>query len=397
MMTENTESATLDDSVHTDVEDRFDNLLIMPERVQQMYGKRGPADVTYQESEQADARRRLLRVEKVAIQNRVISARQHADLQDEACHLLHAQLLPSLIESSQDTAGLFNQWLQLSDPVTQLIESLSSDNASVSSIERHAASLPWLYDSILPVVNAPQYRRRDSRGRVIVVDTLRTALSFLGIDNLQVLIPTLVLKRALPNTTDPFPRLKHSLSQFSLMTANSARLLAPLTSVPPIQAYMFATLMQLGKCALFKLYFRLFDQTQRTMLEQAQKDRQRELHDALLPQQPSAEFLIALMHEFSEAIAQQLFDHMLFRRLPFNAAVHRILDPSSSTSLGDGLAHNYRLAEAYAKVRMLSMQKLVDANDVRHYLRTFAFPVGAIQTLIKENITQIPLRSYSGE
>jgi len=382
----------------TSVEDRFDSLLLMPERSQQLHGKRGPADIAYQESEQADARRMLLRVEKIAIQNRVLQARQHADYQEEVCHLLHAQLIPLLVEQMRDTTVLFNQVLQLSDPITQLLESLSSDNASISSIERHAASLPWLYDYLLPVVNSPQYRRKDSRGKVIVVDTLRTALSFLGIENLQLLVPSFTLKRALPTITDPFPRLKDTLTQFSMMTANSARLLAPLTSTAPIHAYMFAMVVQLGKCTLLKQYFRLFDYVHRSMLEHAQKERQRELHDALLPQQPSADFIIALLQEFSEPLSSQLIDHMLFRRLPFNNAMQKLLQTTpQNVQLGDGLAHNYRLAEAYAKVKMLASYKMLTAKEAKQYLGSFAFPAGAMQALINEDIGTLPLRSYAGE
>ncbi len=379
------------------LDERFDIFLLMPERVRQMMGKAGPADIRYQESEQADSRRRLLHVERVAIQNRVLQARQYADLQDEACHLLHAQLLPLLSEQMQDSTAIFNQVLQLSDPVTALLESLSNDNASISSIERDAASLPWVYDYLLPVVNSPQYRRRDARGRVIVVDTLRTALSFLGIENLQILIPSLIIRRALPATTDPFPRLKTSLSHYTLIAANSARILGPLTGVPALQAFMFTHLVQLGKCALFRLYFRTFDQVQRSMLAQAQKERQRELHEALLPQQPSAEFLLAMMHEFSEPIAQALFEHMLFNRLPFNLAMQQVIAAPAPTRSDNGLAHTYRLAEAYAKVRMLSAYKLVDANEVRHYLRDYAFPLGAIQELVKADLATLPLRSYAAD
>ena len=52
------------------INERFDNLLIAPARVSQMMGRRSPGEVAFAQSEQGDARRRLLHVEKVAIKNK---------------------------------------------------------------------------------------------------------------------------------------------------------------------------------------------------------------------------------------------------------------------------------------------------------------------------------------
>lgn len=49
------------------IDDRFENMIISPERVLEMLGRRKVGEVSFEQSEQGDARRLLLHVEKVAL------------------------------------------------------------------------------------------------------------------------------------------------------------------------------------------------------------------------------------------------------------------------------------------------------------------------------------------
>ena len=257
------------------VEERFENLLISPERAIKLLGKRMPGEISFEQSEQGDARRQLLHVEKVAIENKRLQALSEASYIDSVSHYLHEVVLSELTEQLSFPDELFSNVLNLGDDTGTLLDALSVRAASISKLEPLAASQPWLYDELIQVVNTPQFRRRDSKGRTIVVETLRTALSFLGIENLRLLIPSLVVKRAMPQITDPFPCIKLKLTQYGQGTAVTAKHIAPLYKVRAHDAFAFGMLSQLGRCAIIRLYFKLFDKVHLHLLQESQRDKER--------------------------------------------------------------------------------------------------------------------------
>jgi len=56
----------------------FENMIISPERVLEMLGRRKVGEVSFEQSEQGDARRLLLHVEKVAIENKRLQEKTEA-------------------------------------------------------------------------------------------------------------------------------------------------------------------------------------------------------------------------------------------------------------------------------------------------------------------------------
>ncbi|WP_218395640.1 HDOD domain-containing protein [Alteromonas lipotrueae] len=371
------------------IDERFESLLISPELAIKMLGKRGPGEVSFEQSEQGDARRQLLHVEKVAIENKRLKAQSDASYTETVNHYLHEVLLGELTEQLSFTSDVFNNTLNLSDDTGALLDALSVRAASVSKLEPIAANLPWLYDELMHVVNSPAFRRRDSKGRVIVVETFRTALSFLGIENLRLLIPSLVIKRAMPQVTDPYPCIKLKLTQFAHGTAVSARHLAPHYKLNPVQAYTFGMLSQLGRCAIIRLYFKLFDKVQLHLLTESQKDKERMRHEALLKLAPSASYLIALQDEYADAVSADLIDNMMLKRLFIGDAMRQCAtrEPCEAGSLPK-LLHQ---ARAYSKVRMLHQSRMVEVAEVKPMINEQEYPSGALEKLKSVDIFTLPL------
>ncbi len=371
------------------VGDRFDNLLIAVERVNKMLGKRAPGEVQYVESEQSDARRQLLHVEKVAIKNKVQQAQSQADFIDSISHELHAGVVNAIVKQMENSGDVYTRVLGLNDAATELLDVLATRAASISKLEPLAAAMPWLYDEIIPIVNAPQFRRRDSRGRIIVVESLRTAMSFMGIENLRLLLPTLIFKRTLPQITDPFPQIKHKMWQYAHGTAVSAREFARFYSAKTTPAFMLGMLSQIGRSALVRMYFRTFDQVQRQMLEEAQQKRERDRHDALLNIAPSANYVIALQNEFGDSLTADLFEHMVFKRLPLSQAMRSI---SNEDDIEEGsYAYLLKQARLYTQVRMLHQHRFIEKDELRPTLDSLNFPFGSLETLKDIDIFQLPL------
>ncbi|WP_334060269.1 HDOD domain-containing protein [Alteromonas sp. S005] len=371
------------------IDDRFENLIISPERVLEMLGKRKVGEVSFEQSEQGDARRLLLHVEKVAIENKRLQEKTEASYLESVSHHLHEILLGELTEQLSYTEELVQNVLNLPENIGELLDALSVKACSVSKLEPIVATMPWLYDELIVVVNTPQFRRKDSRGRIIVVETLRTALSFLGIENLRTLIPSLILKRAMPQITDPYPLIKQKLTHYSIGVALTAKRLASLSNLNKNQTYVLAIVSNLGRCAVTRLYFKLFDKIQLHLLQECQKDKEQKRHEALLKIAPSANHLIALQQEFADAVSADILEWMHFTRLPIAQPMRACADkqPAKVNTLSK-ILHQ---ARAYAQIRMLHQLKLVDIKEVKPLFAEQNYPTGALEALKSTDIFTLPL------
>jgi len=279
--------------------------------------------------------------------------------------------------------------LSLPEDLGLLLDALSVRAASVSKLEPIAATMPWLYDELITTVNTPRFRRKDSRGRIIVVETLRTALSFLGIENLRLLIPWIVLKRAIPQITDPYPLIKQKLMPYSMGVALSAKHIGVLTGLEKSEAYILGMLSNLGRCAVTRLYFKLFDKVQLQLLQECQKDREQKRHEALLKINPSANHLIAMQQEFADKVSAAVITHMNFKRL-------RLSEPMSTCAMNlptapSTLSRVLHQARTYTQVRMLHQLKLVDLHEAKPLIAEQKYPLGALEKLKSVDIFTLPL------
>ena len=345
----------------TSLDERFDNLLISAARVSQMLGKRSPGEVTFEESEQGDARRRLLHVEKVAIKNKQLQAENEASYMDRVSGSLHQRLFDAIQQQIVNPDALITQVLNLDGEIVPLLDNLSVKATSITRIEPHAAALPWLYDDLMTVVNAPKFRRKDARGKIIPVETLRTALSFLGIDNLRLLIPTMIFRRALPKITDPFPDIKNKVMQYAQGTAITMRALAADYKLQGHEAFATGLFSQLGRCAIVRLYFKLFEQIQIEMLKEAEADRDTDLHSALGKLQPSANYLIAIQNACADTLTAQLLEVLHFRRLRIALPMIEMQDSADEPHALTTLLVS---ARAYTTVRMLHQGKFIEKDEI---------------------------------
>lgn len=371
------------------LEERFANLLICPVRVATMLGQRSSGEVLFEDSEQNFARRRLLHIEKIAIENKRLENLSEASFIDYISHELHGLILQDITDQLKHANILFSSTLHFSDDVPVMLDVLSSRTASVSRLEPSVASMPWLYDELIQIVNSQKFRKKDARGRVIMVENLRTALSFIGIDNLRLLLPSLLLKRAMPQTTDPFSQIKVTLTQYATATGLCARALAPHYQVDPFAAYVTGMLANLGRCCVTRLYFKTFAYMHRHQLEQAQRLRQRDVHQTLLKITPSANYLIALQNEFSDKLTADLFEFMPFKRLPASSIIEavRLNDVAVKTSYHKVL----NAARSYAQIKMLHQAKAADKCEIKHQLRQQQFTPGVLETLKSVDIFNLPL------
>ncbi|MCW8109752.1 HDOD domain-containing protein [Alteromonas ponticola] len=375
---------------HAGVEDRFENLLVSLERVQAMAGKTKPGEVSFEDSEQAEARRQLLSIEKIAIENQSLQELNDASLKDVVTHDFHQYLFAAIRKKATNLRKVCRYNLGISSDIKLLLEILYVDSTTLHQVEQQMSIHPWLSYEIMKVVNLPQFRRKDAKGNPIQVESIRTALSYLGVENLKQVVPYMILKRSLPQTTDPFPEIKEHLFNFGVSTAVSASLIAPLKQLDGDSAYMLGALHGVGRCILIKLYFRLFELTRSEFMAQAAKKKRVDVHTVLSKITPSANYLIALQLEFADAVASDLLTHLTPKKLQLGESMHSLYSPPS-TPLGRVL----EWAREYAKVRMLLQRRCISRKMVKIHLLSIGFPADAIDILNHAQVGAPPFRPAS--
>jgi hypothetical protein len=334
--------------------------------------------------------RQLLRVEKQAKRDKTLNQKHHQNFLDSLLEKLNQELIVRLEEKLEDTELLYSRILGVHENLPDVLDVMAVRASSIGRIEPLVATIPWLHTDLVKMINMPRYRRTDKKGKVIPVDSLRVALSFMGIENLKMVIPALAFRRWTPQITDPFPNIKTRLWEHSIGTALSCKKIAEMGELDAGQAFTLGMLHDIGKIVLVRLYFRLFDEVQRDALAEAHAEKMKEEHSALSELQPSGEFLGEILARHGLAISSRLIERMDLRRVFITPAMHEVADNkplSEMSELGKVLAQG----AAYSKYRMLKTYRLINMDEAKAYLKLFRMPPGALATLKVTDLKRLNL------
>ncbi|MDC8832108.1 HDOD domain-containing protein [Alteromonas gilva] len=371
---------------------RFDYLLIAPQLARKMIGRTLAGEVSYAESEQSYTRRQLLKVEKDALKKKLKTARVQSEYVQQINQQLHAIINKKIHQQLADTPGVCESLLDWGDDTTVLFDVLATPSVTISKVEAVAAHIPWLIDELIRLVNRPRYRRRDARGNIIMVDTLKTALSYMGVDTLKQLLPGLVYKHTLAFSTEPFPLLSQTVWEYTLVAAQTADLIADRYKVDRYAAFTLPLVSELGRSAITRLYFNLFEQVHLDFLAHAQKAKLSGLHSALVQLLPDPKALITLLTEHSIPVTLNVLDYMAFKQLHYTAPVKQLTADLllEETSPAAQLLQQSRY---YAKYRMLKDNHLFVDNEANTFLTGCALPPSTRLTLDNTDLRQLQVLS----
>jgi hypothetical protein len=324
-----------------------------------LMGKRTPGEVRYEESEQADARRRFLHVEKVAKKQQASDAQAQAERIKSATNQLHRDVVTQLSSQLDNGHSVVSSVLSLNQDISPLLDTLSTRACTVTKLEPLVAALPWLQEDLIRTANAPEHRRVDTQGKIVVIESSRTALSLMGIGNLRFLLPALILRHAMPQITDPYPNIKTRLFEFYLALANAAACLAKLRGLNEYNAYVLALFSGLGPAATVRRYFRLYYQSHREALETAAKDRNVQEHDALQFVQPDVDHIARTQKKYANLVVTRVLESLVFQRIAMQ-------EPWKDKS--HPLREVIDLAAKFAFLKMLTRYRLVEKQEAQEFL-----------------------------
>ena len=332
------------------------SLLICKDFAEQENGKITMID--HQGSEQENRRRQLLSVELQAQQDKIIAEHGEEYFRKQTKHHFFTRLRSKINNDFDNKEHLYHKVLGVDDACPAILDNLSARAASVNQIKGLAASLNWLSSDLINLVNKPQYRKRAD----VQVNDAKLALSYIGLDNLKLVMPTFTLKHWLPTTTIPFGLMKRKLWNDSLAVALAARCLAKETGQDEFTAFTAGMLSNIGAFAVTRCYLTTFSEMHKQQVRSAYENKDKRLHDVLLKIKASKKLLLEQLMMRSASLSADLVETMAFERL---VITEPIFDLAYATCLDKmhPIAQLVVKAKAFVTFRTLSKEALITTEE----------------------------------
>ena len=374
---------TQNDTVQ-DIYQRSLTLVISKEFAQSRCGKMSVA--TDQDSEQASSRRELLEVEQQAKKEKRIQEHGENHFRTQVMNKFFAQVSKELNVEFENKEHFYQNFLQIEDAAPAILELLSLRAASINRVTPLVANLPWLANELVNLVNKPQYRKRAD----VKVTDANLAVSYVGLENLKLVMPTFILKHWLPTTTSPFPLMKRKLWNESLSVALASRVLAEHNGIDWYRAFSAGMLSNIGPLAVTQCFITKFNDLYNKQRKDAYDKRDKKLHNALLDIQSSPELLHEQLISRSYKIGADLVEQMHFDRLPITEAMFDLAYGEDQSKMSE-IAKIVVKAKAYVAFRSLAKEELINNHEAKAILSVSKITPDEINLLKKSDIDHIKL------
>lgn len=352
------------------------------------YKQKGEIFVTnYQDSEQANQRRELLEVEQIAIQHKVIEEHGQNQFQKEVATKLLSKVKKQVVQQLESKEVVFNQILKIESAASDILEILSLRAASIKRITPLAASLPWLSNDLINLVNKPQYRKRS----LVKISDPGVAVSYVGLNNLCMVMPTFILKHWLPENIKPFTTIKRKLWQNCLATAMASRTLAKSYNIDEYTAFTASILSCIGNFTVVRCLNDTFHHLHQAASKKAFSNKDKRLHDALKTVEPTPELLLELICIYNSKVAGEVVEMMHFDRLNITEAIFELSFAQDQTKMSI-LAKIILKSHAYIHHRSLMDEELLDKEEAKQWLTLNQLSAKDVHLLNKTDIDHIKLQ-----
>ncbi len=314
--------------------------------------------IAQQTSEQENRRRQLLSVEVQAQQDKTIAEQDEEFFQKQVKRQFFNRLISKVNKDFGNKEYFYHHVLRIEDACPTILDVLSTPSASVNEIKDLVDSMAWLSSNLIHLVNKPQYRTRAD----IQVNDAKLALSYIGLNNVKWVMPTLILKHWLPVSTAPYGLMKQKLWNDSLSVALAARCLSLRTKQDPFTVFAAAMLTNIGNIAITSCFFSSFNELHKQQVNMAFNNQDKHLHDVLLNTKISKELLLEQLIIRSASLSADLIKIMAFNHL----AITKPIVDLACTNTTDKMHPTARLivkAKAFVTYRSLFKEGLITPDE----------------------------------
>ncbi len=345
------------------------------------------ANAKQQGSEQTFRRRELLAVEEQAQKDKIIKEHGKQHFKEQVMEKFYNRVLEKVDHEFENSEHLFSATLSIEHAAPDILEILAVKAASVNRITPLAKSLPWLATDLVNLVNKPQYRKRAD----VQVTEPGIALSYIGLDNLKLILPTFILKHWLPTSTTPFGLLKRKLWNDSLSVALATKALAEEDGdIDEYTAFTGGMISNLGTLAVTRCFLNIHNDMYNSELKEAYEGRDKKLHDIMAEFDSCPELLLIQLSKRSSKVTADMVELMRFDRLQITEA---IFDLAYATDLKPmcKLAKYIAKAKAYIAFRNLAKEDLISPDEAKQLLSCVKLTPANIELLKKTDIDHLKL------
>lgn len=371
------------------LEQRAHDLLLGHSFAQRQLGYIHTLDISYGESME---QRTLLEVEIAAEKVRQSSSTAHHKYRAQASQQLHQVIDTAMKKQLEDINTVLHETIGIEDNILAILDILAVKSASVGRIEPLINDLSWLGRELITFVNLPYYRAQRNKHTSVKVDNPALALRYIGLDNLQFVVPTFAVRHWMPHSTEPFPLLKRRLRDNSMACAIAAQELAKLTGSNEVQAFTLGMLLDVGKIALVRLYLRTFERVWQRKVTFAREEQNKDLHTALLELKPDPLFLSSLLNSHGLKVTAAVIDKMAFRYLPFSAVLSQLIN---GVVKGDSLlplAALMQKARCYSQYASLHAHQLIENEEKLLWFEHVNLSKMEVELLEKTNLQNFHIK-----
>lgn len=343
--------------------------------------------VKKQHSEQENSRRELLAVEQEAKQEKIIEQYGKVHFKTQMMNQFYSQVLAKVNNDFDDKDSLYANELRVENAASNILEVLAVKAASINKITPLMQSLPWLSDELINLVNKPQYRTRAD----VQVTENHLALSYVGLDNLKLVMPTFMLKHWLPSNTTPYPLLKRKLWNNALSVGLSAKILAKKYELDEFSAFAAGLFSNIGLILISRGVLHNFNEMLKAELKDAYDNRDKRLHDILVEFEMSPELLLNQLIERHTQMSAEIVELMRFDRLA-------ITEPLFDLAIIDDIEKMHPIAQIIAKAkafvmfRTLAKEELISNDEAKTLLSAVKLSAADVSLLKNSDIDHIKLK-----
>lgn len=335
---------------------------------------------------QATGERTLLAIEAKAEQLRMAGVKAKAQFIEFAQANLHEEVADELVRKLHNidhvTASLFDPTAEF----YQLLDALSTRAITVNKLDPLISCVTWLCEDLLKLVNQSQYRGRTSSGAI--VKDIKTAVRFLGVESLQLIVPVYAMRRMMPHSTDPFTLLKNKLWDYSLAVAIAAKRLAENSAEHPYNAFCIGLFHTLGHAVVTRNYLRTYQQVRQNQLLQARTSRDVQLTDALDELEPDASFLCESMQEFAAVLSADITSRWQLQTLPLCQTLDQLAEGVGYNG-SSPLTRLLQQAQTFVQWQALKQQNKISDDEAKQWFSSVQLTNESFNLLKQTNLKRL--------
>ncbi|MCE9677627.1 HDOD domain-containing protein [Shewanella sp. AS1] len=331
---------------------------------QMIVGKRKVAPTAFDEIDnglEEDAHK--LAVEREAARERLAKQREARELFSSISAQLSATIHSTLDHQLASPEQLLAQ-SGLNETQFLLLDILYKPDVALERLRLLITDLPWLSRDLLNVVNSSAFRHRRQNSAEIKVTESKLVLNFIGLANLQTLIPYFCLRHWLPQGQAHLSWTTRKVWRYTQQSGIAAKALAELNGLNPALAFSCTLLNQLGLIQVLKASAKVYEQVWSNWLKEANQSQDRALYDAVLATEFPAEYVYQQVVTHGGGLNWQLPRLLNFETSPLTQTLAE-LDNSLSYKDLSAYAALVARASCYAKVSLLDEMEAISFKEKR--------------------------------